>query len=252
VVTGRAALSGFGRWCLLQGGSLVVLFAAAFGAGFLGLAVGVDVGWWVIVPAVAAQICFTVFAGPTRLPTVIAVVAVGWLLIVFAGSVAQLASDTSVDGRHYQSETTRAVAEGWNPVRDGPLFPSDHPSQPDAAPKASAVIGATVLDVTHDIEATRLVGSVLLAAAALIAIGGLEGAGANRWLAIAGGLALAANPVALAQLGTTMVDGIVSSTLLATLLLGLLWVWRHPPALVLAPLGGAVILLVNSKFTGLV
>ncbi len=63
---------------------------------------------------------------------------------------------------------------------------------------------------------------------------------------------LALNPVALAQLGTAMVDGVVSSVLLATLMLALLWVWRHPPIVVLPPLAGALALLVNTKFTGLV
>jgi hypothetical protein len=69
---------------------------------------------------------------------------------------------------------------------------------------------------------------------------------------VVGGLTLALNPVALAQVGTAMVDGVVSSVLLATLMLALLWVWRHPPIIVLPPLAGALALLVNTKFTGLV
>jgi hypothetical protein len=254
-------ISRLGGWCLLVGTSLIVLFAATFATGFVGLMFDVRVGWWVLIPAIAAQVGFTVLAAarvPTesdparQAPTVLAVVAVGWVVIVAAGLASQLVSDTSVDGRHYQSETTRAVARGWNPVRQGPLFPSDRPYQPDATPKSSAIVGATVLRITNSIEATRLVGAVLLIAAAAIAIAGLEGAGAKRWLAIIGGLTLSLNPVALAQLGTAMVDGIVSSLLLATVLLSLLWIWRHPPILVLPPLAGGLVLLVNTKFTGLV
>src|SRR5207344_3182946 len=177
---------------------------------------------------------------------------VGWLIIGATGALSQLVTDTSVDGRHYQSETTLAVARGWNPERDGPLFPKDTPYQPDATPKAPAIVGATVLHITDDIDTTRLLGATLLIAAALISIAGLEAAGAGAGLAVAGGLTLALNPVALAQLGTAMVDGVVSSVLLATLMLALLWVWRHPPVIVLPPLAAALALLVNTKFTGLV
>jgi hypothetical protein len=211
----------------------------------------------VIVPAVAVQIAFTALAwrraGPARpWAEVAAIVGVAWLLIVVAGLATQLTTDTSVDGRHYQSETTRAVARNWNPVRDGPLFPRDAPYQPDATPKANAVIGATVLRTTDDIDTTRLVGAVLLVAGALIAVAALEAAGASRGLALAGGVVLAANPVALAQLGTAMVDGVVSSLLLAAIALTLLWVWRHPPVIVLPALAATLALLVNTKFTGLV
>ena len=241
----------------MLGSSLVVLFAAAFVAGFVGLVFRITPGWWVLMPTIGVQTCFSTVAwrraGATRpVRAVMITLVVGWLIIGATGALSQLVTDTSVDGRHYQSETTRAVARGWNPERDGPLFPKDTPYQPDATPKAPAIVGATVLNITHDIDTTRLFGATLLIAAALIAIAGLEAAGAGPWLAVAGGLTLALNPVALAQLGTAMVDGVVSSVLLATLMLALLWVWRHPPLIVLPPLAGALALMVNTKFTGLV
>jgi 4-amino-4-deoxy-L-arabinose transferase-like glycosyltransferase len=250
-------LSRRGQWCLVLGSSLIVLFAAVFVAGFVGLVLRIEPGWWVLVPAIGIQTWFSTVAwrraGTARpVQMVMITLVVGWLIIGATGALSQLVTDTSVDGRHYQSETTLAVAHGWNPERDGPLFPKDTPYQPDATPKAPAIVGATVLRITDDIDTTRLFGATLLIAAALIAIAGLEAAGANRWLAVAGGLTLALNPVALAQLGTAMVDGVVSSVLLATLILALLWVWRHPPIIVLPPLAGALALLVNTKFTGLV
>jgi hypothetical protein len=250
-------LSRLGHTCLVLGGSLLVLFAVTFVAGFLGLVVRVRPGAWVVVPAAAAQVAFVVVAWrrtdePGSWLAVGATVAAGWLLVLGAGLASGLTTDTSVDGRHYQSETTYAVAHDWNPVRDGPLFPRGTPYQPDATPKASAIVGATILRVTDSIDATRLVGAVLLVAAALVAIAALEAAGAHRALAIVGGAVLAANPVALAQLGTAMVDGVVSSLLLATVALTLLWVWRRPPVVVAPALAGALALLVNTKFTGLV
>ncbi len=250
-------LSRRGQWCLLLGSSLLVLLAAVFVTGFVGLVLRIQVGWWVLVPAIAAQACFATVgwrrAGAARpLRMVVATLIVCWLVIVATGALSTLVSDTSVDGRHYQSETTRAVARGWNPERDGPLFPKDVPYQPDAAPKAPAIVGATVFHITENIDTTRLFGASLLIAAALVAIAGLEAAGAGPWLSIVGGLVLALNPVALAQTGTAMVDGVVSSVLLASLMLALLWVWRHPPIVVLPPLAAALVLLVNTKFTGLV
>lgn len=241
----------------MLGASVVVLVAAAFGAGFAGLVMRVRPGAWVVVVAVTIQVVFVTVTwrrlGAARPVVAIAVsVLVVWLLVLLAGAATQFTTDTSVDGRHYQGETTRAVARGWNPVRDGPLFPRDAPYQPDAVPKASAIVGATVLRVTDSIDTTRLVGTILLVAAALLAVAALSAAGAGAGLAVVGGVALAANPVALSQLGTAMVDGVVSSLLLSTLALGLLWVWRHPPVVVLPALAGALALLVNTKFTGLV
>jgi hypothetical protein len=249
--------SRLGRTCLVLGGSLLVLVAVAFVAGFFGLVLRVRPGAWVAVPAVAAQVAFTVVAWrrpgePGSWAAVGATIAAGWLLVLGAGLVCQLTTDTSVDGRHYQSETTYAVAHGWNPVRDGPLFPRDAPYQPDATPKANAIVGAAILRVTDNIDATRLVGFVLLVAAALVAIAALEAVGAHVALAIVGGVVLAANPVAVAQLNTAMVDGIVSSLLLATIATTLLWVWRRPPVVVVPALASALALLVNTKFTGLV
>ena len=252
-------LSRFARWCLVLGTSLLVLFATVLVVAIAGLAVGIGVGWWIVVPAIAAQVWFTVAAwchGAGAETSWIAqasvTLAVAWLAIVVAGVASQVVTDHSVDGRHYHSETTFAIADGWNPLRDAPLFPSGKPVQPDSFAKGQAITAAVVLDITGSIDSTRLVGAMLLLAAALTAIAALEAAGAGMWLALLGGLVLASNPVALAQLETSMVDGVVSSLLLACIALGLLWVWRHPPFVVLPAFAGALVLLVNTKFTGLV
>ncbi len=246
-------------WALILGGSVIVLFGAVFVVAIAGFAVGLELGARIVVPAVAAQVAFVFVAWrvvdrdrATR-NTVITVLMVGGVLFGL-GLGASDVGDTSIDGRHYQGESIHALVDGWNPLRD-PALQFRH-RDPDiwtnSYPKATWVLQATVMKVGGDFESTKLVGAALLAASALIAFACFAEAGLNRVGATAGALVLALNPVATFELGTHMVDGILSSLLIATMLLALSWLWNGTRVVVIAPLLLGVLLLVNTKFTGAV
>jgi hypothetical protein len=79
-------LSRRGQWCLVLGSSLIVLFAAAFVAGFVGLVFRIEPGWWVLVPAIGIQAWFSTAAwrrvGTARpVRTVMITLVVGWFII---------------------------------------------------------------------------------------------------------------------------------------------------------------------------
>ena len=252
-------LSRRGQWCLVLGSSLIVLFAAAFVTGFVGLVFRVQPGWWVLVPAIGVADVLRRRSAWRRAS----------------------ARPGRSDGRDHARRLLaghrgdgRAVAVRLRHVGGrSPLPERDHPGRGrrlepgagrPAVPEGHAVPAGRGAEGPGDRRCDRVPHhrrtSTPLASSAprccsprhSIAIAGLEAAGAGTWLAMVGGLALALNPVALAQLGTAMVDGVVSSVLLASLMLALLWVWRHPPIVVLPPLAAALVLLVNTKFTGLV
>lgn len=248
-----------GAWALVLGGSILVLAGATFLAAIGGFAVGVGVGWWLVVPALAAQVTFATVAWRAVEPAgavsrAAVTLVVCWLLLAVAGAASAYLADTSVDGRHYQGESVRAIASGWNPVRDAPLHwaKTDPSDWTNSYPKAPWILEGTVLRVTGSFEAAKLVGLALLAAAALVAFACLIATGLERRTAGVLALVLALNPVATGQAFTHMVDGILSSLLIASIALGMLWVWGRRGEVVIPALACSTALLVNTKFTGAV
>jgi hypothetical protein len=244
-------------WAVIVGGSLFVLLGTAYAAAMLGFALGIALGPWVVVVGGIGQVVFVVHCWRAcgrgrRLAAVLLIVVGCWLLVAVLGVAASRVQDTSTDGRHYQGESVWALHDGWNPVRDGPLrFDGGAAVWSNSYPKAAWVLDASVLSVTNDFDSVKLVGGVVMIAAGLVAFGALFDAGLG-WFpsaVVAGVLAL--SPVAMSELGTTMVDGIVASTTLAAIALGLLWVWRGNRVLVAVPLAVTVVLMVNAKFTGI-
>jgi hypothetical protein len=235
----------------------VVAAAGAFAAGALGLALGIGVGAWIALPVLFAQAAFAFAiwraAGADR-PVVraIATVAAGWLVFVTAAAVSTQVDDSSTDGRHYQGESIRAIAEGWNPVRDDPLvWPPGNPAiWTNAYPKAAWILEAAAMRAT-DFETAKALAPVLVVASALLAYAGLAALGLGSAGAVAGAVVLALNPVAAAQVTSHMVDGIRASLMLSAVMVGLLVVRRPGRAPPLVVLVAALVLLVNVKFTGL-
>jgi hypothetical protein len=246
-----------GRAAFALGGSIVVAAAGAFAAGALGLALGIGVGAWLVLPMLLAQAAFA-FASwravGTDRPVVraIATVAAGWLVFVAAAAVSARIDDTSTDGRHYQGESIRALADGWNPVRDDPLvWPPGNPAiWTNAYPKAAWVLEAAAMRAT-DFETAKALAPVLVVASALLAYAGLAALGLGTAGAVAGAVALALNPVAAAQVTSHMVDGIRASLMLSAVMAGLLIVRRPGRAPPLVVFVAALVLIVNVKFTGL-
>ena len=121
-----------------------------------------------------------------------------------------------------------ALANGWNPLRDGelPSTANDSYLKTNTYPKAAWIVDAVVLSATNDIAAAKLPGAALALAAVLVAVSFFCAAGFAVRSAIGLALLVAANPIVLAEIWTLMVDGIVASALLCALVLALLWLWK--------------------------
>jgi 4-amino-4-deoxy-L-arabinose transferase-like glycosyltransferase len=255
----RGPDSRLGATAALLGGSVVVLVGGAFVVATGGYALGLGLGAWVLVVAALLQGAYVVAARRAAEPAG----AWRWAALTVAGTAVVLASlgvvatrlpDSSIDGNHYHAASIRALADGWNPVRD-PARP-DRPANPlvstNSYPKATWVLEAVTLRVTGEIEAGKVVGWALAGAAGLLAVGFLAGAGLRARLAVPLGFVAVASPVVTTELTTHMVDGVLSSLLLGAVMLALLWRFRPGARVVAIPLGLDLVLLVNTKQTGLV
>jgi hypothetical protein len=245
-------------WTLVAGSSILVLVGACFVVAVAGLAVGVGIGPWVIGPAVAIQAAFTYLAwrtfGENQLARrVVVVVLAIWVTLVALGFAEHSIADTTTDGKHYHQDAVVALADGWNPLRDAeiPSTPTDTYLKTDTYPKAPWIVDAIVLRTTHDIAASKLPGAALALAAILVAVSVFSAAGFAIRPAIGLAVLLAANPVALSEFWTLMVDGILASLLVCALSFALLFLWkRASPRITVPALAVSLVLIVNTKHTG--
>lgn len=199
-------------------------------------------------------------------------------LMAFAGTlvvslvVSLLTVDRSYDGNSYHKVAVGALANGWNPVRGSVEAFSAATSSPitldhgdlfanwgfwvDHYPKATWVFGASLYQLTGDIEAGKALAPLCMIAAFLIGSGYLaRRIGAVRGVAVA--LVAALNPVALAQVTSFYTDGVLASLLLVAVLLLTMTVddgWTPSPVQARATwisLALVVALLAGVKYTGL-
>lgn len=232
-------------------GLVVFPFTIAL-ASMLLLAVGAQPDAWPFVPAsVAAALAVALIARTRR--GRFAAAAAGLAILGFGWYVAASMFDGSFDGLWYHQEAVLRLVAGWNPVRDSIVIAGE-----DSAavwlqhyPKAAWLIAASVLSAFDRIEPAKLFGFVLMAAAfcqTLVCLRRLTPL--PRAWAIAIAACAAANPVALYQLDSFYVDGMLASCLLiAAGAVALSVVERRwAPRLVAA---AALCLAMNFKYTGL-
>jgi hypothetical protein len=242
------------------GGSVLVFLAAAYVAATAGYAIGLALGWWIVLPAVAVQAGYLVRAGHGLEPVGrrrLVLVALGGtaVLLVGAGLVARSLPDNSIDGTHYHSASIRTLAAGYNPLRDAALPDTavDPAEATNSYPKAAWILEATVSEITGAFGTGKLLTFVTLLAAGAIAFGSLVGAGLSRAAAAWLSFALSLSPVVTTELWTHMVDGVMSALLLAAVLLAVRWApGRGDRHIVVPPLLATVVLLVGTKQSALV
>ena len=231
--------------------SLLVALAALFAAGVLVLAAGARLSAWLVAPAlIAGALAGAAVPGGWRWPRVVRAALLAVTLVALAAAALGAASrfhDVSWDGQVYHQPAVLALADGWNPLWDGPLPVDDRPDNlwVNHYPKAAWVVQAILLRASGSLEATKGVQLLALLAAGLAVFAAL---GQSRRAALAAALA-AANPVAVVQSFSFYVDGMSAS--LMTGFVALAWGWLRRPGLA-SGLGAAaaLVLLVNLKFTG--
>ncbi|MWB97914.1 hypothetical protein [Agromyces seonyuensis] len=194
---------------------------------------------------------------------------IGLLLVVGVSIVfAMLTIDLSWDGNQYHKVATGALAGGWNPVwesisawnvRPGnPVpVPEDYAIWNDHYPKASYLFASSLYQLTGTIEAGKAFNALMMFAVFALVAGYLARR-IGRWPALTVALLAAVTPVTVAQVTTYYVDGMLGGLILVMVVLLTMWVdpgWEAPdwwPAVQVATLAAAIVVLVNVKFTGLV
>ena len=184
-----------------------------------------------------------------------------WLVAVTAagGTALGWLYDFSGDGQWYHVPAVLGLAEGWNPVKTARLvdwngkFEQEIPSAAiyvQHYAKGVWIVAAAAYRATGLLEATKVFNLLYLLATYLIAAGFLRRLGLSRVWAHALALTAAVNPVILYQMHSFFVDGQLAA--LCTLLVVVsLDYFREPRSRTLVLLGACVVLLTNTKFTGL-
>lgn len=160
--------------------------------------------------------------------------------------------DLSFDGQTYHQVAVRALARGWNPV----WAPSAADSMPfhthvAGLPKAAWIWEAMAFRLTGSLEAGKASQLIALAAAFLLAWAALEAWGVSRRRALAIAALAAANPVALTQLVSFYVDGLVASGTVIVAALSALW-WKAPDRTGAIAIAAMAAFVANLKFPALV
>jgi len=234
---------------------LLVLFCAA----------GSTVGWWLGLPlsgaipvasAIATGITLILVTRrlcPDRWPATAARLAAILIGIVAASTfVAGRFLDLSWDGQGYHQRAIIALAEGWNPVWDG-----DPPGARSTVPlrhypKLVETTAAEIYRLTGNIELGKSINWLVLAASFLLCAALLfRIPGVGKRTAVGLATLAALNPVALCQLSTFYVDGVVASLATAAIACGLLYL-IEPRTLALAAFAVSISLLAAVKTSGLV
>ncbi len=165
--------------------------------------------------------------------------------------------DLSWDGQWYHQLGIITIAHDWNPLSE-PLRSFDQsPSQLHSQlylrhyAKGPWYSAATIFATTGRIELGKCINWLILMASFLGTLAACLSAGLRRSLALAIAAVAAINPVAISEVTTYMVDGLMASALLLTVA-ATVTALRQPRPAVIATALAASIICINSKFTGLI
>ena len=184
---------------------------------------------------------------------------VGLVLILVASALllAAFFYDFSWDGQWYHQLGVIAIAREWNPLSEPMRTFAESPSRLHSQlylrhyAKGPWYAAATIFATTGRIEPGKCINGLMLMASFLGTLAACLSAGWPRSRALAIAAVVALNPVAICEVTTFLVDGVMASSLFlaaaatATAL-------RHPRPAVIAAAVAASIVCINSKFTGLV
>ncbi len=163
--------------------------------------------------------------------------------------------DLSFDGQWYHQSGIIDIARNWNPISQ-PL--TTFATNPFGRPiyllhyaKGTWYAAATIFASTGRIELGKSINWLILEAAFLGALAACLDGGLRRSRAMAIAAVVAMNPVAVSEVTSFMVDGVVASSLILAVVATVSALHRPRPATV-ATVVAASIVCINSKFTGLI
>ncbi len=176
-------------------------------------------------------------------------------LVILSGLISHHVIDTSFDGQQYHYDAIRALADGWNPLREDFSLPSElkgtggvTPWWQDHYPKASWLASATWVAAGFDSETAKL--PTLLMAGALFfgTLGICLRWGFSRWQAVITAVLTTGNPIILVQILSRLNDGLLACCMGLVTIYSLLFLTRRTFAIG-AALTGVLIFALNLKFS---
>lgn len=165
--------------------------------------------------------------------------------------------DFSWDGQWYHQLGIIRIARDWNPLLDPMRAFTDSPSQLHSQiylrhyAKGPWYSAATIFATTGRIELGKSINWLILMASLLGTLAACLNAGLRRSRALAIAAVVALHPVAISEVTTYMVDGVMASSLMLAAA-ATITALRHPRPAVIATAIAASIVCINSKFTGLI
>jgi hypothetical protein len=181
----------------------------------------------------------------------------GLTLILLFGSLLLSAFfyDFSWDGQWYHQTAIILIAHDWNPLSDpmrsfaGSQFHSQLWLRHYA--KGPWYAAAAIFAATGRIELGKCIQWLILMAAFLGTLGACLSGGLRRSRALGIAAVVAVNPVAVCELTTFLVDGVMASSLVLAVV-ATISALRQPRPAVMATGVAASIVCINAKFTGLI
>lgn len=174
-------------------------------------------------------------------------------LLVLAALVASLLHDTSIDGQHYHFQAIYALAEGWNPVHKSappPIVGETITPWAVHYPRAIWVFSANIFAAGLPLAMAKLSNLLVLFAAAALVSGALFRAGYSWLFTLALTSAAILNPIVLAQIWTSMNDGILALCILIFAVSMFTWIKQEDRGFLIAGVA-AMMLALNLKFSAI-
>jgi hypothetical protein len=232
--------------CLLQLGAMASLLAHRWGFPVIApiaLIVALLIGYW-LARREGLQGGMCLYPGGLTL-----------ILLTVSLLLSAFFYDFSWDGQWYQQTGIILITHDWNPLSDpirsfaGSQFHSQLWLRHYA--KGPWYAAATVFAATGRIELGKCIQWLILVAAFLGTLAACLNGGLRRSRAFGIAAVVAINPVAVCELTTFLVDGVMASSLILAVV-ATVSVLRQPRPAVIATGVAASIVCINSKFTGLI
>jgi hypothetical protein len=165
--------------------------------------------------------------------------------------------DFSWDGQWYHQLGIIRIARDWNPVSDPMRSFADSPNQLHSQlylrhyAKGPWYAAATIFAATGRIEWGKCINWFILMAAFLGTLAACLSGGLRRSRALAIAAVVAINPVAISEVTTFMVDGVMASSLTLAVVATVSALRQPRPATIVTGVAASIV-CINSKFNGLI
>lgn len=180
------------------------------------------------------------------------------IVLIISIFVSGYVFDQSDDGNTYHKETIYMLKEGWNPVyNDYKEFAKNnnltynHELWSEHYPKTTWIIGATIYDITNNIETGKFYNITFMYITFVLLSYIIYKQFSKKYLSILISLVTVINPITMSQIFSYYVDGLLGLLLYLSIIYMYLFINNDKDKLIKIVLASLIIIISNIKFTGL-